>query len=137
MSNYYLRPAQLCHHETKLIFNEMIMRSAFFYAKTISWIFMVLPHRKNMSPHPDTLCSFRANQCFLVHLNLPFLAKKQHIRMCLVFCFTRVWFEPTTYLTRSDQTNHYTPDAVYFLIFYLNLLRYNCKHISIILERRV
>ena len=80
---------------------------------------MVLPHRKNMLPHPDTLCSFRAYQCFLVHLNLAFLAKKQHIRMCLVFGFTRLWL------------------AVYLLIFELNLLRYNCKHISYILVRRV
>jgi hypothetical protein len=98
---------------------------------------MVLPHRKNMSPHPDTLCSFRAKQCFLVHLNLDFLAKNQHIRMCLVFGFTRLWPEPTTYLTRSDHTSHYTPDADCLFIFYLNLLRYNCKHISYILERRV
>ena len=30
VSDYYLRPARLCHHETKLIFNEMIMWSAFF-----------------------------------------------------------------------------------------------------------
>ena len=98
---------------------------------------MVLPHRKNMLPHPDTLCSFRAYQCFLVHLNLAFLTKKQHTRMCLVFGFTRLWLEPTTYLTRSDRTNYYTPDAVYLLIFELNLLRYNCKHISYILVRRV
>ena len=98
---------------------------------------MVLPHRKNMSPHPNTLCSFRAKQCFLVHLNLDFLAKNQHIRMCLVFGFTRLWPEPTTYLTRSDHTSHYTPDADCLFIFYLNLLRYNCKHISYILERRV
>ena len=84
-------------------------------AKTISWIAMVLPHRKNMKPHPDTLCSFRAKQCLLVHLNLAFLAKKQHIRMCLVFGFTRVLLEPTTYLTRNDHTSHYTPDVVYFL----------------------
>jgi hypothetical protein len=98
---------------------------------------MVLPHRKNMLPHTDTLCSFRAYQCFLVHLNLAFLAKKQHTRMCLVFGFTRLWLEPTTYLTRSDRTNYYTPDAVYLLIFELNLLRYNCKHISYILVRRV
>ena len=99
---------------------------------------MVLPHRKNMSPHPDTLCSFRAKQCLLVHLNLAFLAKKQHIRMCLVFGFTRLWLEPTTYLTRSDHTSHYTPDVVYFfLFFHLTLLLYNCKHTSYILERRI
>ena len=98
---------------------------------------MVLPHRKNMLPHPNTSCSFRAYQCFLVDLNLALLAKKQHIRMFLVFGFTRLWLEPTTYLTRSDRTNHYTPYAVYLLIFVLNLLRYNCKHISYILVRRV
>ena len=82
-----------------------------------TWIVMVLPHRKNISPHPDTLCSFRAKQCLLVHLNLAFLAKKQYIRMCLVFGFTRLWLEPTTYLTRTDHTSHYTSDVVYFYNF--------------------
>ena len=87
-----------------------------------------------MSPHPDTLYSFRANQSLLFHLNIAFLAKKQQIQMCLVFGFTRLWFEPTTYLTWSVHTNHYTS---LFYFFILNLLRYNCKHISYIFERRV
>jgi hypothetical protein len=36
-----------------------------------------------------------------------------------------VWLEPTTYLTRSDQTNHYTPDAVYFFNFLFLALNNN------------
>ena len=98
---------------------------------------MVLPHRKNMKPHPDTLCSFRAKQCLFVHLNLAFLAKKQHIRICLVFGFSRLWLEPATYLTRSDHTSHYTPEVVYFYNFLFDFVTYNCKHTSYLLERRV
>jgi hypothetical protein len=35
---------QLYHGENKLIFNEMMMRSALFYTNTLSWIFTVLAH---------------------------------------------------------------------------------------------
>ena len=55
----------------------------------------------------------------------------------MVFGLTRSGLEPTTYITRSERSNHYSPDTVYFFIFYFNLLRYNCKHIYYILERRV
>jgi hypothetical protein len=68
------------------------MVSVIASSEICSWV-MMLPHRKNMLPHPNTLCSFRTFQCLLVHLNLEFLAKKQHIRMCLVFGFTRLWLE--------------------------------------------
>ena len=38
---------QLYHGEKKLIFNEMMMRSALYYTNTLSWIFVVLAHLNN------------------------------------------------------------------------------------------
>jgi hypothetical protein len=35
---------QLYHGENKLIFNEMMMKSALFQINTLSWIFIVLAH---------------------------------------------------------------------------------------------
>jgi hypothetical protein len=35
---------QLHHGENKLIFNEMMMRSALFKTNTLSWMFIVLAH---------------------------------------------------------------------------------------------
>ena len=32
------------HGENKLIFNEMMMRSALYYTNTLSWIFIALAH---------------------------------------------------------------------------------------------
>jgi hypothetical protein len=57
---------QLYHGENKLIFNEMVMRSALYLTNMLSWIFIVLAHWNNslqidMSPHSDTLSWFRAN----------------------------------------------------------------------------
>jgi hypothetical protein len=50
----------LYHGENKLIFNEMMMRSALYYTNMLSWIFIVLAHWNNspwidMSPLSDTL----------------------------------------------------------------------------------
>jgi hypothetical protein len=75
---------QLYHDESKLVFNEMMMkmRSALYYTNTLSWIFIVLAHWNNslridMSPHLDTLSWFRANQSFLFLRNPACLAEKQ------------------------------------------------------------
>jgi hypothetical protein len=75
---------QLYHGENKLIFNEMMMRSAWYYTNTISWIFMVLVHwnkspRVDMSLHTNTLSWFWANQYLLLLLNAACFAEKQHI----------------------------------------------------------
>jgi hypothetical protein len=35
---------QLYHGESKLIFNEMVMRSALFYTNTPNWLFILLDH---------------------------------------------------------------------------------------------
>ena len=43
---------QLYHGKSKLIFNEMMMRSAMCYTNTLSWIFIVLTHGNN-SPRID------------------------------------------------------------------------------------
>jgi len=75
---------QLYYGENKLIFNEMMMRSAFCYANTLSLIFIVLTHWNNsvwidMSPHSDTLSWFRANQYLSFLLNIAWLAEKKQI----------------------------------------------------------
>jgi len=56
---------QLYNGENKLIFNTMMMRSAFYQTNTLCWIFIVLAHWNNMSPQSDTLSWFRANQSLL------------------------------------------------------------------------
>jgi hypothetical protein len=75
---------QLYHSENKLIFNEMMMSSALYYANTLSWIVIVLGHwnnspRVDMSLHPDSLFWFRANPSLLFLLNAVCIAEKQQI----------------------------------------------------------
>jgi hypothetical protein len=62
---------QLNHGENKLIFNEIIMRSALYLTNTLSWSFIVQVHWNNsrridMSLHSDTLLVswFRAKDSF-------------------------------------------------------------------------
>jgi hypothetical protein len=43
---------QLYHGENKLIFNEMMMRSALYQTNTLNWILLVLAHWNN-SPRVD------------------------------------------------------------------------------------
>jgi hypothetical protein len=75
---------QLYHGENNLIFNEMMMMSALYWANTLSWNIIVLAHWNNspwedMSLHSDTLFWFWANQSLLFLLNAACLAEKQHI----------------------------------------------------------
>ena len=75
---------QLFHGENKLIFNEMMMRSALYSTNALSWIFIVLSHwnnspRVDMSLHSDRLFWFRANRSLLFLLNAACLAEKQQI----------------------------------------------------------
>ena len=72
---------QLYHGENKLIFNEMMMRSALYYTNTLSWIFIVLANspRVDMSLHLDTLFWFWDNRSLLFLLNNVCLAEKQQI----------------------------------------------------------
>ena len=65
-----------------------------------------------MSPHPDTLSWFRADQSLLFLLNAACLPEKQQISICIDFGMTRPVFEPTIYRTRGEHTNHYATDAV-------------------------
>ena len=79
---------QLYYGENKLIFNEMMMRSALFQTNTLSWIFIVLAHWNNspwsdMSLLSDTLFWFRANQSLLFLLNAACLVEKQQIPILL------------------------------------------------------
>ena len=41
---------QLYHGKNKLIFNEMMMRSALYQTNMLSWIFIVLAHWNNSQP---------------------------------------------------------------------------------------
>ena len=66
---------QLYHGKNKLIFDEMMMRSALYKTNTLSWIFIVLAHwnkclRINISPNKDTLSWFQANLSLLFLLNV-------------------------------------------------------------------
>ena len=69
----------LYHGENKLIVNVMMMRSALFETNTLSWIFTVLAHWNNSTPHLDTLFWFRVNQSLLLLLSAACLAAKQQI----------------------------------------------------------
>jgi hypothetical protein len=74
----------IMERENKLIFNEMMMRSALYWTNTLSWIFIVLAHwnnspRVDMSVNSDTLFWFRANQSLLFLMNAVCLAEKQQI----------------------------------------------------------
>jgi hypothetical protein len=77
---------QLYHGENKLIFNEMMMRSAFVLDQHA--FLVVLFHwnnspRVDMSLHSHTLFGFRANQSLLILLNAACLAEKQQIPILL------------------------------------------------------
>jgi hypothetical protein len=66
---------QLYHDENKLIFNEMIMRSALYYTKMLSWMLIALTHWNksrsliDMLPDSDILSWFPINQSFPFLLN--------------------------------------------------------------------
>jgi hypothetical protein len=107
---------QLHHGKNKLIFYDMMIRSALFYTNTQSWIFIVLAHWNNspridMSLLSDTLFWFRANQSLLLLLNAACLAEKQQIPIS-VFGLTRPGLEPTIYRIWGELANHYTTEKV-------------------------
>ena len=76
---------QLYRGKNKLIFNEMMMRSALYSTNKPSWIFYIANSLKQQSTdrhfalHKDTLFWFRANQSLLFLLNAACLAEKQQI----------------------------------------------------------
>jgi hypothetical protein len=77
---------QVYHGENKLIFNEMMMRSALYKTNTRSWIFVVLAQwntsfRIDRSPKPDTLTWFPSKQYLLFLRNDVCLEEKQHIHI--------------------------------------------------------
>ena len=86
---------QLYHGEKKLIFNEMMMRSASY--NMLSWIFIVLAHWNNQS--------------LLFLLNAACLAEKQQIPI-IVFGLTWSGLEPKIFRTRGEHANHYTTNVV-------------------------
>jgi len=46
---------QLYHYENKLIFNEMMMRSALYQTNMLSWIFIVLATQQSTDRHVASL----------------------------------------------------------------------------------
>jgi hypothetical protein len=107
---------QLYHGDNKLIFIEMMMRSALYQTNTLSWICIVLAQGNNsprvdMSLHSNTLFWFRANQPLLLLFNDACLAEKQHIPL-LVFGLTRPGLEHSIYRTRDEHAKHYATYAV-------------------------
>ena len=108
---------QLYYGENKLIINKMMMRSALFWTKTLSWIFIVIAQWNNcprieMSLHSDTLFWFRANQSLLFLRNAALLSVEAPNTNVIVLGLTRPGLEPMIYRTRGEHANHYTTDAV-------------------------
>ena len=65
---------KLYHGENKLIFNEMMMRSALYYTNTLSWIFIVPAHWNN-SPRLAVL--------YILILNSYYLSIRYEVMLCL------------------------------------------------------
>ena len=118
------------HVENKLIFNEMMIRSALCYTNMLSWILQCqlteTPVRRQTcrptgthypDSEPTSLCSFSLMLCAQQRNN-----KYQFI----VFGLTDLGLRPTIYSTRDEHTNHYTTDAVERGYFYLNFIHV-CK----------
>jgi hypothetical protein len=75
---------QLYHGDNKLIFKEMMMKSALFQTNKLSWFFIAIVHcnnclRVDRSLYSDTLFWFWANQSLLLLLHGAWLAEKQQI----------------------------------------------------------
>ena len=70
----------------KLIFNEMMRRSAFYKTNTLGWIFIVLADWNNS---PQTCCPTRTHypdsvpKSYLILLNTAWLSEKKQIPMLL------------------------------------------------------
>jgi hypothetical protein len=118
----YLTPiqqfVQLYHGENKLMFNEMMMRSALFYIGTQSWTFIVLAHWNNspqvdISFHSGTVFWFRANQSF--SLSSYCCVLRGEATTIIVFGLTGPGLEHTIYSTRGEYANHYATDTVKIL----------------------
>ena len=103
---------QLYHGENKLIFIEIIMRSALYKTNKPSAFSMVLPHWNNsplihMLPHSVTLSRFRTSQTLLFQLKAVCLWEAMNTN-CIVFG-----------LTRSGREHHDLPHS--------RLKRLNCS----------
>ena len=102
---------QLYHGENRLIFTEMVMRSALYWSNTLTEIFIVLAHWNN-SPWIDTLFWFRDNQSLLFLLNDACLAEKQQMAIYILFGLTQSGLELTIYRTRGEHADHHATNAV-------------------------
>ena len=71
-----------------------------------------------MSPHSDTLSWFRANQSLLFLLNAVYSVEKQQIPELYSLVWPDLGSKPTIYHPRGKHANHYTTDAVRFIMYH-------------------
>jgi hypothetical protein len=83
---------QLYHGENKLIFNEMMMRSALYLTKMWSWIFIVLAlWNKSVGKHNAPLG------------NIILIQANQSLNLLLKYQLYSLWFDPTRAQTHDLQ----------------------------------
>jgi hypothetical protein len=92
---------QLYHGENK----------SYYKVNRPSWSFIMLAHWNNnpslnMSLYSDILSRFRDDRFLILLLNAACLAESSK------FQFHSLWFEPTMYITWSENAIHYIIDAV-------------------------
>ena len=107
---------QLYHGEKKLIFNEMIMRSALYQINTLSSVFQC--QLTETTVHGQTFCNTwihypdsKPSSFGLSHYYCVLRGEATNTHF-IVFGFTKSELEPTIYSTGDEHDNHYTIDVV-------------------------
>ena len=114
---------QLYHGENKLIFNDMMMKSALY----------VLDQHAELDVYSASSLTQQSVGRYIAPLGHIILIPSQPVfalsPLCcvrsgettninfIVFGLTRSWLEPTIYRTRSEHANYYAADVVCFLTF--------------------
>ena len=107
----------IMERENKLIFNEMMMRSALYWTNTLSWIFIVLAHwnnspRVDMSVNSGHIILIPSQPVFAFSPECCVLSREATNTNFIVFRLTRPVLKLTIYRTRGKHPNHYTTGAV-------------------------
>ena len=121
---------QFYYGENKLIFNDMMMRSALYKTNTLSWKFSVSSlKQQSANRHVTTIghISMIPIRFFLFLLNAVFRGKATKTNF-IVFGLTQSGLKSTIYRTRGEHPNHYATDAVMELIVSscISLLNTSC-----------
>ena len=111
---------QLYHSENKLIFNEMMMRSALYYTNTRSGIYSASSLKQQSAcRHVASLWHIILNPSQPVFALAPkccVLSGKATNTNFVVFGVNRPGLEPTIYRTLGQHANHYATDVVNYLL---------------------